>query len=217
MRNPEAQKHLRSMRAGDLALYYHTGSERAVVGLATVARDAFPDPTAAEGVCQPEAGRAAVRVEQQRAHPQELRHPRLGEVHAGLAHPRIRAGGEHVGGDLPAALDLVHGSRPRLRVDRAALPGHAAEDGVGTVEEVVHGEAEGFDVRDIGLRSAKDPQIAEYAQAEKLCLITGDYDFADIRNYPPDRYSGIVVLRAYPKRPEALKAIKAQARWISAR
>src|SRR5437870_2814909 len=50
------------------------------------------------------------------------------------------------------------------------------------------------DVRDIGLRSAKDPQIAQYAQTEKLCLITGDYDFADIRNYPPDQYYGIVVL-----------------------
>jgi predicted nuclease of predicted toxin-antitoxin system len=50
------------------------------------------------------------------------------------------------------------------------------------------------DVRDVGLRSAKDPQIAQYAQTEELCLITGDFDFADIRNYPPDQYNGIVVL-----------------------
>lgn len=49
IRSFEARKHLRSMRPGDLALYYHTGSEKAVVGLATVARAAFPDPTAPRG------------------------------------------------------------------------------------------------------------------------------------------------------------------------
>ena len=56
-----------------------------------------------------------------------------------------------------------------------------------------HGH-EAVDVRDIGLRSAKDPEIARYAQTERACLITGDYHFADIRNYPPNRYTGIVVL-----------------------
>ncbi len=53
---------------------------------------------------------------------------------------------------------------------------------------------ETIDVRDIGLRNAKDHEIARYAQTEKLCLVTGDFDFADIRNYPPKEYSGIVVL-----------------------
>ena len=53
---------------------------------------------------------------------------------------------------------------------------------------------EATDVRDIGLRSAKDPVIARYAREQNLCLITGDYDFADIRNYPPEQYAGIVVL-----------------------
>jgi predicted nuclease of predicted toxin-antitoxin system len=56
-----------------------------------------------------------------------------------------------------------------------------------------HGH-EAVDVRDIGLRGAKDPLIARYVQDEKLCLITADYDFADVRNYPPDQYFGIVVL-----------------------
>jgi len=56
-----------------------------------------------------------------------------------------------------------------------------------------HGH-EAVDVRDVGLRVAKDPQIAHYARNEGLCLITGDCDFADIRNYPPDQYAGIVVL-----------------------
>ena len=50
------------------------------------------------------------------------------------------------------------------------------------------------DVRDTGLKGAKDAQIAAYAQKQGLCLITGDFDFADIRNYPPAKYKGIVVL-----------------------
>ena len=51
-----------------------------------------------------------------------------------------------------------------------------------------------FDVRDIGLGDAKDSKIAAYARAHQLCLLTGDFDFADIRNYPPHLYAGIVVL-----------------------
>ena len=52
-------------------------------------------------------------------------------------------------------------------------------------------EHEAVDVRDIGLRGAKDPQIAAYAQSEDLCLVTGDFDFSDIRNYPPGEYAGV--------------------------
>ncbi|MCY4390206.1 MAG: DUF5615 family PIN-like protein [Desulfurellaceae bacterium] len=51
-----------------------------------------------------------------------------------------------------------------------------------------------FDVRDIGLGDAKDSKIAAYARAHQLCLLTVDFDFADIRNYPPHLYAGIVVL-----------------------
>ncbi len=54
---------------------------------------------------------------------------------------------------------------------------------------------EAVDVRDIGLRGAKDPRIAAYAQSEGLCLVTGDFDFSDIRNYPPEKYAGLVVLK----------------------
>jgi predicted nuclease of predicted toxin-antitoxin system len=56
-----------------------------------------------------------------------------------------------------------------------------------------HGH-DAIDVRDLGPSVAKDPQIARYAQAEALCLITGDHGFADIRLYPPGQYAGIVVL-----------------------
>jgi predicted nuclease of predicted toxin-antitoxin system len=53
---------------------------------------------------------------------------------------------------------------------------------------------EATDVRDIGLGSAKDPPIAAYAQTHRVCLLTGDFGFADIRNYVPTDYAGIVVL-----------------------
>lgn len=53
------------------------------------------------------------------------------------------------------------------------------------------------DVRDIGLRGAKDHQIAAHAQSEGLCLMTGDSDFSDIRNYPPGEYAGLVVLKLH--------------------
>jgi predicted nuclease of predicted toxin-antitoxin system len=49
--------------------------------------------------------------------------------------------------------------------------------------------------RDIGLASATDEQIAKHALQYGAALLTRDLDFADIRRYPPDRYSGIVVLR----------------------
>jgi len=42
--NPVALKNLRAMQAGDEALVYHTGDEKAVVGRARVARAAYADP-----------------------------------------------------------------------------------------------------------------------------------------------------------------------------
>jgi predicted RNA-binding protein with PUA-like domain len=39
-----ALKHIRDMRAGDLALIYHTGDERQAVGLAEVTSAPYPDP-----------------------------------------------------------------------------------------------------------------------------------------------------------------------------
>jgi predicted RNA-binding protein with PUA-like domain len=44
VKNPLAQRHLRGMRKGDAVLVYETGGVKAVVGLATVARDPYPDP-----------------------------------------------------------------------------------------------------------------------------------------------------------------------------
>jgi predicted RNA-binding protein with PUA-like domain len=44
VKNPVAQKNLRSVRKGDAIFYYHTGGEKAVVGIARAANDAYPDP-----------------------------------------------------------------------------------------------------------------------------------------------------------------------------
>jgi predicted RNA-binding protein with PUA-like domain len=49
VRNPLAQKHLRSIRKGDRIFYYHTGKEKAVVATAKAATDAYPDPSDATG------------------------------------------------------------------------------------------------------------------------------------------------------------------------
>ena len=49
VRNYTARNNLRKMRNGDEALFYHSGEEKAVVGIAKVTRTAYPDPTAKEG------------------------------------------------------------------------------------------------------------------------------------------------------------------------
>ena len=49
VKNPLAQKHLRSVKKGDRVFYYHTGDERAVVGVARATSDAYPDPKDSTG------------------------------------------------------------------------------------------------------------------------------------------------------------------------
>ena len=49
VRNYQARIHLRGMKRGDLAAYYHSGDSREIVGLARVVKEAYPDPTATEG------------------------------------------------------------------------------------------------------------------------------------------------------------------------
>ena len=49
VRNYQARNNLRAMRKGDGVLFYHSVSEKAVVGVAEVTREAYPDPTAKEG------------------------------------------------------------------------------------------------------------------------------------------------------------------------
>jgi predicted nuclease of predicted toxin-antitoxin system len=53
---------------------------------------------------------------------------------------------------------------------------------------------EAIDVRDIGLGDSDDATIAAKAKADRFCLMSGDFGFADIRNYHPEEYAGIIVL-----------------------
>lgn len=57
-----------------------------------------------------------------------------------------------------------------------------------------HGH-ETLDVRDVLPNGIDDATIAAYAQSHQLILLTRDFDFADIRNYPPEKFSGLVVLQ----------------------
>ncbi len=49
VRNPAALRNLGAMKLGDRVLVYHTGDEKAVVGLAEVVRAAYPDPKYPDG------------------------------------------------------------------------------------------------------------------------------------------------------------------------
>lgn len=46
VRNAVALKHMRAMQPGDSFLFYHTGNEKAVVGVGRIATAPYPDPTA---------------------------------------------------------------------------------------------------------------------------------------------------------------------------
>jgi predicted RNA-binding protein with PUA-like domain len=48
VRNYAARNNLRAMKAGDAVFFYHSGEGKSVVGLARVAKEAYPDPTAGE-------------------------------------------------------------------------------------------------------------------------------------------------------------------------
>jgi predicted RNA-binding protein with PUA-like domain len=86
VRNPAAIRNLAAMKAGDRVLVYHTGDEKAAVGIARAARGAYPDPKDAKlVVVDLEAERAlprAVTLAEMRANKQLagfdlLRLPRL--------------------------------------------------------------------------------------------------------------------------------------------
>jgi len=49
VRNFAARLHLRGMKKGDLVFFYHSVSEKQIVGIARVEKEAYPDPSAKEG------------------------------------------------------------------------------------------------------------------------------------------------------------------------
>jgi predicted nuclease of predicted toxin-antitoxin system len=72
---------------------------------------------------------------------------------------------------------LIDADMPRSMADVIRRHGHQA-----------------LDVRDVGPSLALDIDIAAYARSQRLCIVTGDFGFADIRIYPPTLYAGIIVL-----------------------
>lgn len=57
IRNYQARNYLREMKIGDQVLYYHSGKEKSIVGLAEVSEEAFPDKKDTDG-----KGWVAVRI-----------------------------------------------------------------------------------------------------------------------------------------------------------
>ena len=49
VRNFQARNNLRAMKRGDLVAFYHSVTEKQIVGLAKVNKEAYPDATAKEG------------------------------------------------------------------------------------------------------------------------------------------------------------------------
>ena|ERR1700674_2600665 len=49
VKNPLAQKHLHAVKKGDAIFFYHTGNEKAVVGIAKALGDAYTDPKDGSG------------------------------------------------------------------------------------------------------------------------------------------------------------------------
>ncbi len=74
---------------------------------------------------------------------------------------------------------------------RFLLDANMPRSAAGAVQRIGH---EAVDVRDVGLGGADDAQIAAYAKEHRFALITRDFDFSDVRNYPPADYAGIIVL-----------------------
>ena len=81
VRNFQARKNLRSMKKGDRVFFYHSVTDKAVVGEAEVIRESYADPTATEGDW------AAVDLKPLRALPRRvsLEEIRANKALAGLA------------------------------------------------------------------------------------------------------------------------------------
>ena len=45
VRNYQARNYMKSMKKGDLGFFYHSGKDKAIVGIVEITREAYPDPT----------------------------------------------------------------------------------------------------------------------------------------------------------------------------
>lgn len=66
-----------------------------------------------------------------------------------------------------------------------------------------------FTVHEQGMVGAKDLALAQVCQSENRAIVTLDTHFADIRTYPPENYSGLIVLRvARQDKPHVLEVMR---------
>ncbi len=62
------------------------------------------------------------------------------------------------------------------------------------------------------LGGSADPKVASVCQQERRILVTLDLDFADIRVYPPEEFSGLIVLRL--RRQDKIHVLKVVTRLM---
>ncbi|HSB80737.1 MAG TPA: DUF5615 family PIN-like protein [Candidatus Methylomirabilis sp.] len=71
---------------------------------------------------------------------------------------------------------------------------------------------DGHDARNVyeeQLGGRPDPEISAAATRESRALITLELDFADIRSYPPEQHSGLLVFRLHRQdKPAVLRALR---------
>lgn len=44
VRNFQARNNLKAMKKGDIAFFYHSGEDKAIIGTAKISKESFPDP-----------------------------------------------------------------------------------------------------------------------------------------------------------------------------
>ena len=92
---------------------------------------------------------------------------------------------------------LLDANLPRSAVDAVIKSGHEVEF-----------------AKDIGLGTAPDAHIAAHARQSGTAIVTRDLDFSNIRQYPPEEYAGIVVLRL-PDHFTAAEIVAVLARFLA--
>lgn len=66
-----------------------------------------------------------------------------------------------------------------------------------------------YSVHEQGLVGAKDQVLAQVCQSEHRAMVTLDTHFADIRTYPPEEYTGLIILRlARQDKPHVLEVMR---------
>ena len=86
----------------------------------------------------------------------------------------------------------------------------------GIGEPLIHGGHDLTTAEEQSLQMADDPTLAAVCKAEGRCLITADMGFAQILDYPPDQYAGLIVLRHPRPTRRAMQILTEQIRLACA-